>query len=117
MIERQSLRPEPNVKSRLVPSVNMVAVLTIALSIPLPLYSGGEGRGEGVFCPSRSFHVFARFIPLPPNPSPPEYRWRGETSEPSGKQTAFLGAGSCAAAACHGRPITSGIQGSEYTLW
>ena len=46
---------------------------------PLPLYSGGEGRGEGVQHPSIVHDVSARdTVPLTPGPSPPEYRGRGE---------------------------------------
>src|SRR4051794_5388741 len=39
---------------------------------------GGEGRGEGGQNPSRNLEIPAGSIPLTPNPSPREYRGRGE---------------------------------------
>jgi putative membrane-bound dehydrogenase-like protein len=49
--------------------------------LPLPLYAGGEGRGEGDLV-SRDEFKFLRetlnpLTPLTPVPSPPEYRGRG----------------------------------------
>ena len=47
--------------------------------VPSPLYSGERGRGEGEEHPSPKLRVFARTLsPLTPDPSPPEYRGRGE---------------------------------------
>src|SRR5579862_6271640 len=47
---------------------------------PLPLYSGGEGRGEGAeqnTCLNLKVSQ-GMLNPLTPDPSPPEYRGRGE---------------------------------------
>ena len=50
--------------------------------LPLPLYSGGEGWGEGGRNASLWHDDSARHKdPLTHGPSPPEYRGRGEKNE------------------------------------
>ena len=56
---------------------------------PLPRYSGGEGLGVRGKTPSPKSR--ARCSPLTPDPSPPEYRGRGEKddSEPCWQRRSF----------------------------
>src|SRR5437868_1224301 len=74
---------------------------------PLPLYSGGEGRGEGAQNPAQKPQGSARAGPLTPNPSPPEYRRRGEESEICRLETPLTFARAGLLAALAGEQLTS----------